>query len=485
MSSPEKQTRPRQGRTITGSLLGPFLGLGLAGAGLGIVGTDNPVLPLAALGFAVVGTLVAIREPRNPPSHTLRALTEEASTNRPAAKTVPTPRWVRPVAWGLFGTYFVLIGATVGLVLTRSSGQADAFVVLSSGYAVVGALVATREPRNAVGWLLLGIAISFAFGSFIDTYAAETGRPAQAALDWIGGWSWHLPLTLTALILPLVFPNGRLLSRRWRPALWIALASMSLNMVSDGLRSGPFDVDSTSTLLRDGGRAASVIDALDLMGDLLVAVGFVLSATSLVLRLRRSRGRERQQVKWFVYVAGLALCAFGPIAVGSSAVASKIGNPAWAEAVSSIGWSVTPLLFVGIPIAIGAAMLRHRLYDIDLVIKRTLVYGALTVLLAALYLTMVLGLRTLLNPLTGQSDLAVAASTLAVAALFRPLRTQIQSLVDRRFYRQRYDATQAAEAFTSRLRHEVDLDAVTTDLLEVVQETLQPDQATVWLRKTT
>jgi hypothetical protein len=408
-----------------------------------------------------------------------------AQTER-GIQRVPTELRVRFAAWGLCGIYLLIAASTVGLVLSGSGDGDRSIVVFGTAYAVVGALVAIREPRNAVGWLMLGITISFAFEIFLESYFAEHGRPVRVALAWIGNWSGHWWPALSGLILPLVFPNGRLLSRRWRPVLWIALTSLALQTVSDGLRSGPLDYDSAiSNPLGISGLGAPVIEALGELGDLLVPLALVLSVSSLVLRLRRSRGRERQQMKRFAYVGGLAMCGLGlTLMAGFATEISGPDGPAWIQVVGAIGWiTAWPLILVGLPVAIGTAMLRHRLYDIDLVIKRTLVYGALTVLLASVYLTLVLGLRTLLNPVTGESDLAVAASTLAVAAFFRPLRTRIQTLVDRRFYRARYNASQAITAFTAQLRQEVDLDAVTTDLLNVVRATLQPEHATLWLRK--
>jgi hypothetical protein len=405
--------------------------------------------------------------------------------NQAAAKPEPTPRWIRPIAWGLFSAFVLLVGATVGLVIAGNLARDQMLVVLVFGYAIVGALVATREPQNSVGWLLLGIASSLAVQGFVESYVAVAGRPGTVTLAWIGTWAWRWWLGLTAL-LALVFPDGRVLSRHWRPALWIAIASLALSIVYEGLRAGPLRIAGApiQNPYGIGGAGEPVIDAIALLANLLTAAGLALGVVSMAFRLRRSRGRERQQVKWVVYVGGLGLCSLGLAMLSMMADELSGGNkPAWAVIVGTIGWNAAPwLIGVGLPLTIGTAMLRHRLYDIDLVIKRTLVYGALTLMLAAVYLTLVLGLRTLLNPVTGESDLAVAASTLAVAALFRPLRTRIQTLVDRRFYRARYDATQAADAFTAQLRQEVDLDAVTTDLLSVVRETLQPEHATLWLK---
>ena len=269
--------------------------------------------------------------------------------------------------------------------------------------------------------------------------------------------------------------------------MWTAGGAIALSIVSDGFMSGPLDSDvAIVNPLGVSGPMAALVEAAGLFGQVLSPICLGVGVLSLLLRLRRSHGRERQQVKWFVYVGGLSSSALAlSAAAGLVETVSDGALRTWAEVASGVGWfSALALIVFGLPAAIGTSMLRHRLYDIDLVIKRTLVYGALSLLLALTYLGLVLGLRSLLNPLTGESDLAVAASTLAVAALFRPLRTRIQSLVDRRFYRARYDASQAIVAFTAQLRQEVDLDTVTTDLLDVVQETLQPTHATLWLRKT-
>jgi hypothetical protein len=400
-----------------------------------------------------------------------------------------SPPLVRATAWSLFALFLGVGVAGSWLVLAGSDKGEAAVPVMALGFAVVGTLVAIREPRNSVGWLMLLLAIALNFTTLLEGYLAAPARPGEVPVAWISSWIWHAWLTLAFLILPLVFPNGRLLSRRWRSAMWLAITSMALSMASDAFRSGPLDVRSGAKIqnpLGVGGGGAPLIEALGVAGNVLSLFAIVIGVASLVLRLRRSHGREHQQLKWFAFVGALGLGALALSSVG--AFAERFGSgrpPAWVEIVGGIGWfSAILLTLVGLPVAIGTSMLRHRLYDIDLVIKRTLVYGALTLLLVSVYLGLVLALRSLLNQLTGDSDLAVAASTLAVAALFRPLRTRIQNLVDRRFYRARYDATQAADAFTAQLRQEVDLDAVTTDLLDVVRDTLQPKHATLWLRGT-
>jgi hypothetical protein len=392
------------------------------------------------------------------------------------------------LAWGSCALFVVMCLVTLGFYLAGNGDLDQAFVFLASGYAVVGAMVAVREPRNAVGWLMLVIAVSFAFQSLVDVYVAHVDRPFVTAAAWVSNSIWYLWLYLSTVMLPLLFPDGRLISPRWRVAFWIGIAALACTLASVVLTPGPLDVESPSGIPNPTGveGAESVVTALGVAGNALVTVGFVLGATSLVLRLRRSHGRPRQQVAWFAYVGALTMASL--LLAMVEVFAQEIGAPgssAWTQVVGSIGWlSALMLIVIGIPVAVGIAILRHRLYDIDLVVKRTLVYGSLTVTLAAVYLVSVLSLRLVLAPVAGTSDLAVAASTLAVAALFRPVRSRIQQVVDRRFDRSRYDAALTVGSFAGRLRHEVDLDSVSTDLVGVVRDAVQPTHLSLWLRGT-
>ena len=378
--------------------------------------------------------------------------------------------------------------ATVGFVSSGDGDVDQAFIVIVTGYAVVGALVATREPRNAVGWLMLSIALALALTSFSDCYVQDPGRPFVVPLAWVANWIWFVWLYGAAIMLPLLFPDGRVLSARWRVVPWVGLAALMLSIVAAAFGSNSLDVESPRPMpnpLAATGSVGAAVSGAGILGGVLAAVCFGLGACSIVLRLRRSRGRRRQQVKWFAYVGGLAVVGLG-LALVDSLVDELVGGarPSWMTALGAIGWMTGLLLVVvGVPAAVGIAMLRHQLYDIDVVIKRTLVYGSLTMLLGATYLALVLAFRVLLDPVTGQSDLAVAASTLAVAALFRPARARIQGAVDRRFFRSRYDAARTAEAFAERLRQEVDLEAISGELRDVVRNTIQPTHVSLWLRE--
>ncbi|HZJ06583.1 MAG TPA: hypothetical protein VFD59_14070 [Nocardioidaceae bacterium] len=362
------------------------------------------------------------------------------------------------LAWALFGFFVLTLVATLALIAWSSAATDQLFVFTAFGFGLVGALVAAREPGNAVGWLLLAAAVSFGLQELAVAYLAEPGRPGDGVAVWFDaqlGW-----LFVALVLLPLLFPNGRLLSPRWRVAVWVGLAG--------------FVLDTVGVVLEQ--------DAVLSLGNLLLAVALLLAAASLVLRLRRSQGRERQQVKLFVYVGALAVTVllFGmpTVFIGPSA-------PDWVVVMGTIAWFTTlALILFGMPIAIGVAILRHRLYDIDVVIKRTLVYGSLTILLGASYLGSVLLLQLALNPLTQTSDLAVAASTFAVAALFRPVRKRVQAVVDQRFYRGRYDAARTLAGFSARLRDELDLEALGADLRDVVGDTMQPVHVSLWLRET-
>jgi hypothetical protein len=224
------------------------------------------------------------------------------------------------------------------------------------------------------------------------------------------------------------------------------------------------------------GVARTVVEALNPWVLVVAVIAVALSTLSLILRFQQSKGAERQQLKWFaaatlLVVGGLLLTFVGEF------------GTRWADAISEFGWTILTFgTVLAIPIATGVAIMRYRLYDIDLVINRTLVYGLLTVALAATYVISTLLLRVLLSPLTGSSDLAVAVSTLAVAAVFRPARAWIQAVVDRRFYRRRYDAVLTLEEFSSRLRHELDLETVGSDLCTTADHTMQPAHVTLWLR---
>ena len=384
-------------------------------------------------------------------------------------------------AWSLFGLYVAEVLTTLGFVLSASNSADSMDVLLSFGFAAVGALVAVREPDNPVGWLLLVAAATS--GIPADEYARSGELPGTTFAAWVESWQLYLWVGPVALLLPLLFPTGRLLSRRWRAALAVAMGALVLDAGSVALAEGELEASTPEPVtnpLGVDGPMAGVVAATGYLGGLLTLVAFALGPLSLVLRFRRSRGRERQQLKVFAFVI-VGIPAMLVLILAAPAV--RPTNPQVASGMENAGW-ITGLLLVivGVPFAVGFAILRHHLYGIDVVINRTLVYGVLSVILGGAYLASVLVLRLVLSPLTGESDLAVAGSTLAVAALFRPARTRIQSLVDRRFYRARYDATRTLESFSSRLRDEVDLASVSTDLLHVARSTVQPAHVSLWLR---
>jgi hypothetical protein len=400
-----------------------------------------------------------------------------------------TKRHARILAWSLFGLFVGLILTNFLVILLGPSGEDDLFFVAVGGYAFVGALVASRQPGNAVGWILLVIGITLTLGALADANLLSESAPARGLSGWLSEWVWYVWLTLAGIILPQLFPTGRALSRRWRPVLWLGVAALVLSVLGAAFEPGRMDVDSPVPVENPFGIGGPIGDALpgvSRAGDVLAAFAFVLAAASLVIRFRRSRGVERQQLKWFAYVGmlaatGLAL-AMAQVLFGLQP--GEDGEAGWLEIVGAVGWFLAlGAIILGIPIATGMAILRHRLYDIDVVINRTLVYGALTATLAAAYLGSVLLLQLALSPLTEDSGLAIAGSTLAVAALFRPARARIQELVDRRFYRSKYDAAHTIERFGARLRDEVELDSLSAELRGVVADTMQPAHVSLWLRE--
>jgi hypothetical protein len=339
---------------------------------------------------------------------------------------------------------------------------------LALSLAIAGGLIATRHPGNAIGWIFCAFAVYLAAAELADGYglrAAEEGWPGADVGTWVIEWSWIGELTVWAFVF-LLFPDGRLPGKRWRVVAWTALAGCALALPGQALNP---DIGAS---FEDGRNPFAVevawVDVLFGLGSALLSAALLASVVAFVIRLRRARGIERQQLKWFAWAAA-SVGMIMPFAIAF-----------WYESV--LVQVLAAVAFNALPVAAGIAILRYRLYDIDVVINRTLVYGALTATLAAAYLASVLVLQLVLSPLTEQSDLAIAGSTLAVAALFRPARARIQQIVDHRFYRRRYDAARTLEAFGARLRDEVALDSLSGELRRVVGETMQPAHLSLWLR---
>jgi hypothetical protein len=384
------------------------------------------------------------------------------------------------------------------LVLARSahvpsSWNADLTTggLLASGlflvFPLVGALIASRRPENPIGWLCLADGFLWMSTNMLDDYSvygmAKPGSlPFALGAAAINNWLWVPSVGLLATYVFLLFPNGRLTSRRWRPLAW--LSGVVIVATSVGVMLSPGSLDMPRGIRNPFGlEAAPWVTTVAYLILPLLPLCMLASALSLVLRYRRSKGDERQQIKWIAFAASLVALVYLIAMVASFVHPSE----AWTT-VGSVWWlnllTIAALLsFVTIPIAVGFAVLKYRLYDIDLIINRTLVYGLLTATLVALYFGVIVVLQRVFVALTGQkSTLAVVASTLLIATLFTPLKRLIQGFIDRRFYRRKYDARKTLESFSARLRDETDLDAVSDDLVRVVTETMQPAHVSIWLR---
>ncbi len=390
------------------------------------------------------------------------------------------------LAWVALGCSAWLVVADVALSLATGA-RGDAVAVAMLCFPVVGALIASRQPRNAIAWIMIAVGVGLGLSALLAIYAryaliVEPGslpRPDIALALNAPMWVPFIGLPGTFLIL--LFPDGRLPSPRWRPLAWLCAIALIGSFVGIPIAPGSLADQGYPGISNPLGIEAlrPVINAL-LVSIALIPICIVACAAALIQRFRRSHGQERLQLKWLALGAGatavLYLTAMVPtLTLGSPWDGS---GPAWLSFLQS----VAVYSFMLIPVAVGIAVLRHRLYDIDVVVNRALVYGALSACLAGTYLGGVLLLQQLFAPLTRGSDLAIAGSTLAVAALFRPLRSRIQRAVDRRFFRGRYDAAQIVETFSARLRDRVDLDALGDDLRTIVSETMQPAHVSLWLR---
>jgi hypothetical protein len=344
-------------------------------------------------------------------------------------------------------------------------------------YSAVGAVVTTRRSAHPIGWLLVALGLTGALQLLSGEYAATTlalgpGRlPYGPTAEWLS-YLMQSAAVFILFFLLLVFPTGRLLSSRWRIVAWVGICGFSLGLPSSALVPGPFEKDS----LFDNpfGVDAAILGPLNAVGLTLIVAALLGAVLSLMVRLVRSHGEERQQIKWFVSVGVLGF--FGLFSV---TVASSLLPEGAVDFLGNLLWAIVP---ASLPIAVGIAILRYRLYDIDILINRALVYGTLTILLAGVYAGTIVLLQETFRALTGQqSGLAIVASTLMIAALFSPFRRLIQSFIDRRFYRRKYDARKTLESFSTKLRNETDVEALNNDLLSVVSETMQPTHVSLWL----
>jgi hypothetical protein len=359
------------------------------------------------------------------------------------------------VAWSMLAVFVVSLVA--GLILAAANGtlQQDAgnqllLLVGFSAFMVVGALIVAHRPGNAIGWLFSAIALLAFTGQLASEYATYAyatrpgSLPGATLAAWYGSWPWFLVLAMTLVFTPLLFPDGRLLSPRWRPVAWLAGVTTAVLTALTSLRTELGTVEDQVIVNPIGVAAVGNPENSPLVPALIVLLGVLATAAfgSLVLRFRRSRGEERQQLKWFTYASALL-----PLAGLDDFLPAPVGDLVFG----------VPIVFL--PVAAGIAILRHRLYDIDRLINRTLVYGLLTALLAGVYAGAVLVFGQLFGGVTEDPpSWAVAGATLAVAALFQPARRRIQEVVDRRFNRRKYDAAETIDTFGARLRDQVDLD---------------------------
>ena len=397
-----------------------------------------------------------------------------------------SPRAAARLAWSVCATALVLFGLTLVLVflgwstpLPKGWVPWQGQIITTVGFMgapVLGGLIASRRPDNLYGWLWLGLGLSAALLQLAGSYAAyalvaEPGSlPAPRTIAQVLGVAWGMGIILLPFLL-LLFPTGRLPSRRWRPVAWaVLIAGAVLLMI------GPFLPDESigafENPLSVGGVVGEAIVFTSVAVVFTIFGVLVLSALSLVFRYHSAGGVERQQIKWFAYAAVL----FG----GSLVFGGFLGQdlPGVWDALFETA------TFIPLYVAVGVAILRYRLYDIDLLINRTLVYGSLTATLVLLYFGGIVVLQRVFVVLTGEkSTLAVVASTLVIAALFTPLRRRIQGFIDRRFYRRKYDTRKTLEAFSAKLRDETDLEALNNELVGVVRETMQPAHASLWLKK--
>jgi hypothetical protein len=431
-----------------------------------------------------------------------------------------TAAWL---AWSLCAVCVALIG--LALLLDFFTGEVipqgvpgerpgPAFAVLmgvlSLAYPTVGALIASRLPTNPIGWIFCGMGLLYTAGRFTTAYAdyalvENFAFPGGEYVAWFSACLWFATLTLGVFLI-LLFPDGRLPSRRWRIVAWTAIFGATLSILGTALMpdylivTHPYVDNPFGVIGVIGGFTTyELFGASRFLGMTLLLTSSLTVLFSLILRLHHRRGIERQQIRWFLFAAVPLTVFLGLIELDLLILNLTYDFYLRFDFLFNNGTSIFPswetfrgVQFVGVfallstPVFTYIAILKYRLYDIDVVINRTLVYGSLTTMLVALYFGGIVVLERVFVLLTGQqSTLAVVASTLAIAALFVPLRRRVQGFVDRRFYRRKYDARKTLEAFSAKLRDETDLEALNNELVGVVRETMQPAHVSLWLRPDT
>jgi hypothetical protein len=399
-------------------------------------------------------------------------------------------RAVRVVSWLVFPLMVAMLLGQIYLnVANEAVDVAGAVVEVVSrlvsglfglGFVALGLLVAYRRPGNPVGWIITGVGTLASVSDFVESYAVYTlstnpgSLPGGDVMAWLSNWIFIPVLFAAPAMLFLLFPDGSLLSRRWRPVFWLVilsnLAAITTSIFQPVLNDPPF-----KGVVNPLGFSPpqALLAPLSYIGWPGMAASFLVAAIAMILRLRRSRGVERQQLKWLAAAAAVL-----PLASASGVVLYYLGY-------DSIAGYFAVFSIVPIFLAAGYAILRYRLYDIDFIINRALVYGLLTAMLLAVYFGGVATTQAVFRALTGQEQfpqLAVVISTLAIAALFNPLRRRVQASIDRLFYRKKYDAAKTLEGFSAKLRDETDLDELNHNLVSLVRETMQPEHVSLWLR---
>ena len=386
----------------------------------------------------------------------------------------------------------VVFGFLYPLPEDTAEGAANSIILLlfAGSFPTVGALISSRRPGNPIGWIFCAMGFAFVVAMFSGNYGqyglvvSPEALPGATTAAWTGNWIWPVVLSPVGFLL-LLFPSGRPPSQRWWPVSWLLGVALVGWVVSQAFMPGPMVNAGYESIPNPYGIEAlgGILKPLGAVCGILLLVSVLVSVISLLVRFRRSRGDERRQLKWLAY-AGVVVVLAASVSLTTEGLVRPDSDAAIVQAMQ-----LTLLASLSTaPVATGIAILKHRLYDIDILINRTLVYGTLTATLLIVYFGGVTATQAIFQTFTGQGELpqlAIVASTLAIAALFNPLKRRIQSFIDRRFYRNKYDARKTLEAFSTKLRDETRLEALSGELVRVVRETVQPEHVSLWLRPDT